>query len=95
MWKELVAKKQEWIGGTLTDYGDLMPPSFEPMTTKIVDMRVDEKWFEVEGEDFTCGGSRDVLGISGTPRHEHGEGLTFSGYAGHEWNIQKPSGARP
>lgn len=91
MWQELVDKKEQWIGGLLTDFGDLLPPSFEPMSTKIVDMKVGPDYFEVIGEDFTCGGARDCLGIAGNPRNAHGEGLTFSGYGGHEWSIAKPA----
>lgn len=96
MWSQFVHRKAEWIGGTLQDFGDsqdrrmgLAGPG--GMTTKITDIELrangsTSAWFEVTGENFTCGFDVTVGGIIGGD-----EGwLTLHGYGGHTWRIQKP-----
>jgi len=93
MWQELVDKKDQWVGGKLKDFGDtidraLVKPELIGMETTIVDFRLTDKWFEVIGEDFNCGGSRDHIGITGSPKFPiEGSGLAIAGYAGHEFHI--------
>ncbi len=63
-------------------------------TTKIKEINLkangaDSAWFEIVGEDFTCGADVRVLGI-GSPQIE--DGITFYGYGGHTWGIRKPAG---
>lgn len=95
MWADLIARKDEWIGGTLTDHGDSMDRALglvsTPATTKITGMTLTDDWFEVQGEDFTCGGDRRHLGISAytVPKGA----LPFQGYGGHRWFIQKKTEA--
>lgn len=97
MWQELVAQKDKWVGGRLIDYGDSMDrrmfASELPAETKIVDMKLTNEYFEVNGEKFSCGGARSILGITAHSQFEVPEGgLAFSGYGGHEWHIVKPTG---
>ena len=96
MWQQFVQKKQEWIGGTLQDFGDSMDKSLgitgeEPMSTKITDIKLSPNgltsaFFEVEGEHFGCGFSTGIGGIGGTQEKPW---ITFSGYMGHKWRIKK------
>ena len=94
MWGGFVAKKGQFIGGTLQDYGDSMDRAMgiagaSPPQTIIKDIELrpngdDSAFFEVIGEEFSCGFSTDVGGVMG------GEAgwITFSGYGGHKWRIK-------
>ena len=91
-WGQFVERKVEWVGGILRDDGDPMDRRMGHTTsdTKIVDIRLepngkDAAMFLVEGEDFTCGFDVSVGGITGGPD----DWLSFSGYGGHTWQIQK------
>jgi len=102
MWAEILEKKACWIGGTLTDHGDQWFPgiSDETVQTRIVDLRVvpngkDNAFFEVEGEDFTCGGATSVLGVTKAREPLCPGGLAFMGYGGHYWSIEPPATADP
>lgn len=99
MWQQFIDKKEEWIGGKLIDRGDIfdvmhgMADPDDPAVTVIKDIRLkpngkDGAFFQVEGEDFTCGGSVEYLGISGGIEVENG--ICLAGYGGHKWIIQKP-----
>lgn len=91
MWQQLIDKKAEWIGGTLTDFGDSMDRQMfggDPHKTEITDFELTDKWFGVKGKEFDCGGSREFVGITGEKRD--GIDLLFSGYGAHEWGITKP-----
>ena len=95
MWQELADSQELWIGGTLIDYGDAADRRLlgvEPAKTKIIGIRFAHgKWFEVVGENFSCGGDRSVLGLTGNSSFpKPGNGLMFRGYGGHEWHIEKP-----
>ena len=97
MWQQFVQKKDEWIGGILTDYHDSFDRSAgngEPMKTKIKDIELipngkDGAAFHVVGEEFTCGGSVEYLGIMGADIPEMKHGICIGGYGGHKWTIEK------
>lgn len=95
MWQELVDQKDKWIGGTLKEFGDstdrrIMKPELIGIETIIVDFVLTDDRFEVVGEDFSCCGARDYLGITGQPRFPvNGEGLAISGYGGWEFHITR------
>jgi hypothetical protein len=92
LWEQFVFKKQQWIGGLMQDYGDSIDRGafgFEGMETKIVDIKIrpngsDSAFFEVIGEQFTCGFDVKYGGI--IPGKN--DWLTFSGYGGHTWKIK-------
>ena len=93
LWSQFVEKQDEWIGGILHEEGDSMDKAMglEPMTTAITGIELkangeDSAFFEVIGEDFSCGFDVRHGGIGG--RQEEGW-LTFSGYMGHMWRIKK------
>lgn len=92
MWADLVKQHAKWVGGTLIDHGDsmdraILKEGILPAVTIIKGFKLTTDYFEVIGEDFSCGGSRDTLGITGT----HVEnGLAISGYGGHRFDIVKP-----
>jgi hypothetical protein len=94
MWQQLVDQKDEWIGGRLIDYGDEIDRALfdYPLETVIVDIELTERTFHVIGEEFTCGGGRQYVGIMARPEFEVPEnGLAITGYGGHEWHIVKPA----
>ena len=91
LWSQFVARKKEWIGCVLEDFGDSMDKrmGFKPAQTEITDICLlpngdDSAFFSVNGKDFGCG--FDVSG-GGVIGGEEGW-LTFSGYGGHEWRIK-------
>lgn len=55
MWASLLPK---FVGGTLIDDDGPDQP------TTITGFKLDEKWVEVVGEDFSFGGVREFFGIS-------------------------------
>ena len=94
MWEQLREKSGGYKGGVLTDFGDSIDKAIglNTMQTEIIEIGLRENgensaFFEVVGKDFTCGFDVSVGGIS---PYGPGMGLTFSGYGGHEWHIQKP-----
>ena len=95
LWSQFIERKEEWIGGTLQDFGDSMDKMLgmgEMGETIITDITLepngdDSAFFSVEGKKFGCGFDVGHGGISG--RGEEGW-LTFSGYGGHKWRIRKP-----
>jgi hypothetical protein len=93
MWNQFVEKQQEFIGGTLEDFGDSMDRMLgcKPMQTEITGIELqpngtDSAFFSVNGKDFDCGFDVQHGGIAGG---EEGW-LTFSGYGGHTWRIKQP-----
>lgn len=95
MWQDIVDQKERWIGGKLIDYGDHMDRvifakngKFTPMETTITGFNLTEKWFGVVGEDFECGGLRDIVGLVNVKVQN---GLAFVGYGGHRWDIVQPT----
>lgn len=95
MWQQLVDRQTEWVGGTLVDFGDSQDraifPDELPARTRIVEFELTPTQFNVRGENFSCGGGREYLGIVGTPRFPiDGNGLAIEGYGGHEFHILKP-----
>ena len=92
LWGQFVEKQNEWVGGILDDSGDSMDRALgmKGMTTKIKEIKLRENgdtsaFFEVIGNDFSCGFGVEYGGIvSG----EEGW-ITFSGYGGHTWRISK------
>ena len=100
MWQRLVDKKDEWIGGTLVDCGDdmdrawgLSAPNGTGERTLIVDFKLTDDEFNVIGEEFTCGGGRQHVGLSPyeTPGDENT--LTFRGYGNHQFYLIPPKKA--
>jgi hypothetical protein len=92
LWEQFVFRKEEWIGGLMQDFGDSVDRGalrFEGMETKIVDIQLrangDSAFFQVVGEKFTCGFGVKYGGIVGGKSNW----LTFSGYSGHQWRIQR------
>ena len=93
LWGQFVEKQEEWIGGTLEEFGDRIDKVIfdgESMKTKITGIELrpngeDSAFFEVFGEDFSCGFGVRYGGILGG---EDGW-ITFSGYGGHQWRIKK------
>lgn len=95
LWSQFVERKEEWIGGTLEDFGDSMDRSMfggdAHNTTIIKDITLRPNgeihaFFSVDGKDFGCGFSTSVGGIT-----KGDEGwITFMGYGGHTWRIKKP-----
>ena len=97
MWQQFVQKKDEWIGGILTDYGDNFDKNFYnmsedfPMKTEITDIvllpsSIDSAMLIFQGKDFDCGSDVQYLGIV---VDKDCVGLKFEGFAGHEWSISK------
>src|ERR1035437_1831959 len=92
LWSQFVEKKDEWIGGILEELEDSFPrlsmyqnpDTLDPLNfrqQKITDIRLepngkDNAYFSVDGEDYSCGGSTDCLGIC--PGEEGW--ITLSGY---------------
>ena len=93
LWGQFVERKEEWMGGTLEDFGDSMDQHMfgadAHAITTITDITLepngDSAMFCVEGEKFGCGFDVQFGGITAG---EEGW-LTFSGYGGHRWRIQK------
>lgn len=92
LWGKLVDRKDEFIGGILEEIQDSFPqmPGEAPQT-KIVDITLepngeDSAMFHIVGEIYSCGFDVEHGGITAG---EEGW-LTFSGYGGHEFRIQKP-----
>jgi len=96
IWQQFVDRKYNWISGVLEDSGDSMDRrmNLEPMSTKITDIVLrangkDSAYFEVIGEDFSCGFDVQHGGISGEQCLEE-EWIGFSGYGEHSWRIKMP-----
>ena len=93
IWSQFVEKQDEWIGGTMEDYGDAMDKIvFDGISMKTIITGIelrpngdDSAFFEVSGEDFSCGFDVQNGGIIGD---EEGW-ITFRGYAGHQWRIKQ------
>jgi hypothetical protein len=93
MWQQLVDQKEQWIGGKLIEYGDSMDRNLlklKPIETELLDITLDEERIMFIGKDFQCGGSREYMGISGSPQFSvPANGLAIEGYGGHEFHITK------
>lgn len=87
MWNELIAQKEKWIGGRLVDSDSDMP---DLMETVLLDIRWEdhgggpESFIEFVGQDFTCGGDRESVGLS---PHSPPGSLRFSGPYGLEFTV--------
>ena len=100
MWSEIVASRA-FVGGWLVDYGDSqdrrMVPGY-PFVTRIraLELSKNREWFEVNGEDFTCGGSTKYLDVTGSPEFGCPKGglPLRNPFMGHEFHILPP-GAQP
>lgn len=98
LWSQFVEGKADWIGGILKDHGDSMDRAIgleESPENKILDIILkengpDSAWFEVVGEEYSCGFDVKYGGVSGAHAHVPGR-INFSGYGGHSWWIQKPN----
>jgi hypothetical protein len=93
LWSQFVERKQEWIGGTLEDFGDSMDAAMgllgEDRQTEITDITLTPNGktgaaFTIEGKDFGCGGDVSCMGVTAG---EEGW-LTFAGYGGHTFRIK-------
>ena len=85
LWSQFVHRKAEWIGGRLQDLD-----MGEVNETKITDVILhengkDSAWFEVRGDGWGCGFDVQYGGVTGGKP----DWLTFCGYGGHTWRIQK------
>jgi len=92
MWQQFVQRKDEWIGGILEDFGDLMDQAmgYEGYVKKITDIRLEPNgetsaMFSVESDEFNCGFDVEYGGVAAG---EEGW-LTFSGPMGHSWRIKQ------
>ncbi len=94
-WSQFVERQQEWIGGSLEDFGDSMDRRMFsdtfPAKTVITEITLaengsDSAMFLAKGKDFTCGFDVEVGGVTGG---EEGW-ITFNGYGGHKWRIKQP-----
>lgn len=91
LWGQFIEDKAQWIGGTLQELQDSFPTIGEPPPpTKITDIRLepngkDDAMFTVEGEDYSCAGSTEFLGVTAGEKGW----ITLYCY-GHEWRIKKP-----
>ncbi|MFH1969210.1 MAG: hypothetical protein ABIJ53_02700 [Verrucomicrobiota bacterium] len=93
IWEQFVESKKEWIGGTLTDFGDGDPfvdQSFYPDKTEIMDIELtnNETFFRVVGKEWGCGFNVEYGGIYDSPAVP--DTIRFQGYGGHVWQITKP-----
>ena len=99
LWSQFVERKEEWIGGTLQDFGDTMDIAmgYNGGVTEITDITLepngkDSTFFSVHGKDFGCGFDVEVGGVTGMDELAHfdtGLWLTFRGYGGHKWRIKR------
>ena len=95
LWSQFAERKRQWVGGVLSDSGDGFDRrmGYEGATTTITDIALlpngdESAFFEVIGEEFSCGFDVAHGGIAGA---QDGDGwLVFSGYAGHKFKIKKP-----
>lgn len=92
LWSQFIEKKDQWIGGTLEDSGDIMDRHMgaKTVSTEILDIRLepngeDSAYFTVTGKDFSCGFDVRHGGVIGNGKPGW---ITFSGYMGHTWRIQ-------
>ena len=92
MWRDFVKKKNQFIGRTLTDYGDSMDRSLgcKPKSTVITDINLnpngdDSMFFSIVGKDFTCGFDVSCGGLSCLSTKD---ALKFVGYNNHNFEIQ-------
>ena len=86
MWSQFVNGKDKFIGGVLEDLEDI---GHGTMRTEVSDVELvpngdNSAFFQVCGQDFSCGFDVEVGGIAGG---EDGW-LTFCGYGGHTWRIK-------
>lgn len=97
LWSQFVENQHKWVGGILEDFGDsfdsMINPNHEKMSTKITSINLlpngdDSAFFEVIGEDFSCGFDVKYGGIGGGETNSGW--LTFNGYGGHTWRIKQP-----
>jgi hypothetical protein len=87
LWPQFVAKKDQWIGGTLADISD-----GEHAETKITDITFsangdDSAAFSVNGEDFSCGS--DVRCLAVDPSLGGNGWLGFSSAYGLKFKIKQ------
>lgn len=94
LWSQFIEKKDRWIGGKLSDCGDSMDKNMGAgkQETEITDVTLkpngkESAYFTIVGKDFSCGFDVRIGGISGKPGTR---GVTFSGYADHEFWIEEP-----
>ena len=88
LWSQFVERKNEWIGGTLQDFGDSF--SHYDIKTEIIDVSLEPNGnasaiFCVIGKDFNC--AFDVR-HGGIKAGEEGW-ITFEEYAGNTWRIKQ------
>ena len=90
LWNQFVDGQDKFIGGVLEDFGDndpLIKNQYGKTTITGITLEPngDKKaFFQVNGEDFSCGFDPEYGGIQGG---EDGW-ITFFGYGGHTWRIQ-------
>ena len=99
LWSQFIERKGEWIGGVLSDSGDGMDyrMGYAGATTIITDIELrpngdESAFFEIIGEDFSCGFDVRHGGISG--ERDGSGGLAFNGYGGHSFKITQPERAK-
>lgn len=93
LWGQFIDRKEEWIGGTLEDFGDPMDRrmGYKGTVATITDITLtpngeDSAFFGVHTDEGTFGFDVSVGGIGGDQEKPW---LTFSGYGGHKFRIQK------
>ena len=88
MWQQFVDKKDDFIGLRLVDFDIGMRAETIVTDVVLIPNGDDSAWFGVKGEEFECGFDVSVGGISGQ-KIEKNSVMTFTGYMGHTWEIQK------
>ena len=101
IWQRIAEQQDRYIGGTLIDLGD-GDPLFGPVPsggfrTTITALRErpngdsGDRYFEVIGERFGCGGSAQYLGVRGVSQYGPGMALENS-CTNHRWDIVERHG---
>jgi hypothetical protein len=90
LWSQFVHRKAEWIGGRLQDLDMGVCEETEITDIELEPNGADSACFLVSGPEWGCGFDVKHGGITA------GEAgwLTFSGYGGHTWRIQKRDEAK-
>lgn len=97
LWGQIIERKDEWIGGRLVEFdGDWSGDFVETVITdiRLVPNGSDSAWFEVVGENFSCGFDARSGGVdcgSGSIKHPD-NCLPFYGMGGLRFRIFRKEG---
>jgi hypothetical protein len=86
LWSQFIERKDEFIGGILQEDDE------KTVITDIVLVPNSESaFFEVKGENFSCGFDVGYGGIIGGDA----DWITFQGYGDHIWRVRSKQGEQP